>query len=147
MIPTQSYPTLRGCRIPSCGQLAGRSQSVTLGARYLVSTKDGEGAISRQRAVTYFGYQVPALSKEGKRTLREFASLFPTNAYSVTTIVGVVRANGATASDRQLALKRALNTKRFLVKQGVQGIINITSGTTKETTARARRVVSVTGIS
>lgn len=121
----------------------GRSQSVSLAARYLTLNEAQQGSITNQRAVTYFAYQSPKLSKQGKQTLREFASLFPTNAYSVTTIVGVIRASGARSSDRTLALRRALNTKRFLEQQGIQGIIRITSGTTTDTTARARRVISV----
>jgi hypothetical protein len=118
-------------------------QTTTLGVRYSVGPLAGDGKITRNRVATYFAYKSPSLSKNAKVALREFATLFPTNAFSVTTVIGVIRAQGAKDSDRLLALKRARNTKRFLEQQGVQGIISITSATTKDTTAIARRVISV----
>jgi len=120
-------------------------QSVILGARYELQVRSGAAEITKDRAVTYFGYKSSKLTSTSRAALREFASLFPTNSYSVTNVVGAIRAKGADEADRQLALKRARTVKRFLEKQGVEGIINVSTQKTRETTYLARRVISVTG--
>jgi len=123
----------------------GKQQTVALGANFEPQLRSGGGEVTKDRAVTYFNFGSGTLTKGGRAALREFAALFPTNSYSVTNVVGAVRATGATAADRALAQKRVRNVKRFLVKQGVEGIINISTQPTNDTTATARRVISVTG--
>ncbi len=120
-------------------------QMVALGVNYERESGARSAQITRDRAVTYFGFNSAKLTKESKAALREFATLFPTNAFSVTTVAGALRASGADADDRRLATKRARNVKRFLESQGVQGIINVTTEKTKGATPLVRRVISVTG--
>ena len=120
-------------------------QTVALGVNYERASGARTAQITRDRAVTYFGLNSAKLTKASKAALREFATLFPTNSFSVTTVAGALRATGADADDRKLASKRARNVKRFLETQGVQGIINVTTQKTQGATPLARRVISVTG--
>ena len=102
-------------------------RSASLGIRVVKAEMSKQVSIGSR---IYFGYKSFALTAKAKRSLMAMIAQVPTGQGVSARVTGALRASGATALDRSLAIKRAAVVRRFLKSHGMSG----------EVTSSVRRV-------